>query len=135
MAPGGDEPDHAVESDGALLCRIAARDLGAFEILFRRYVRPIYCLALRRLRDREGAEDATWRAFTAIWRSEEGWLAFRVHAAVAELPEQERVPLELAYWEGRSPSEIAEQLGLPLGTVQTSARSALERLAVRLEEL
>jgi RNA polymerase sigma-70 factor (ECF subfamily) len=163
MAPGGDEPDHAVESDGALLCRIAARDLGAFEILFRRYVRPIYCLALRRLHDREGAEDATWRAFTAIWRSaetyvpersdgarwlftvaqdaigepeaEEGWLAFRVHAAVAELPEQERVPLELAYWEGRSPSEIAEQLGLPLGTVQTSARSALERLAVRLEEL
>ena len=67
--------------------------------------------------------------------AEDGWLAFRVHAAVAELPEQERVPLELAYWGGRSQSEIAELLGLPLGTVKTRTRSALARLAVRLEGL
>ena len=65
---------------------------------------------------------------------EDGWPAFRVHAAVAELPERERVPVELAYWRRRSQSEIAELLGLPLGTVETRTRSALARLAVRLDE-
>jgi RNA polymerase sigma-70 factor (ECF subfamily) len=170
MAPGGDEPEHDADSGGELICRIAERDSDAFQTLYRRYARPVYGLALRRLRDREGAEDATRRAFAAIWRSaatyvpergggarwlftvvrnaivdegepgpesaaEDGWQAFRVHAALAELPEQERVPLELAYWERRSPSEIAELLGLPLGTVKTCTRSALARLAVRLEEL
>lgn len=198
MAPAADEPEHDVrpdlplvaDSDGELLCRIAERDLEAFEILYRRYARPVYGLALRRLRDHEQAKDATQRAFAAIWRSAatyvpergggarwlftvarnaivdqarrasptplvasaelpevasrepgpesvavDGWLAFRVHAAVAELPELERVPLELAYWGGRSRSEIAELLGLPLGTVETRTRSALARLAVRLEGL
>ena len=67
--------------------------------------------------------------------AEDGWPAFRVHAAVTGLPEQERVPLELVYWEGRSQSEIAEQLGLPLGTVKTRTLSALVHLATRLERL
>jgi DNA-directed RNA polymerase specialized sigma24 family protein len=57
---------------------------------------------------------------------------FRVQAAVAELPEPERVPLELACWGGRSQSEIAELRGLPLGTVESRTRSALSQLAVRL---
>ena len=77
MAPPGDEPPHGVrpdvrrvaDSDGELLGRIAERDLEAFEIFYRRYARAVYGLALRRLRDREGAEDATRRAFAAIWRS------------------------------------------------------------------
>lgn len=58
-----------------------------------------------------------------------------MHAEVAELPERERVPLELAYWGGRSQREIAELLDLPLGTVKTRTRSALARLASQLEEL
>ena len=174
------------DSDTELLSRIADQDLAAFETLYRRYVRPVYGLALRRLRDRGRAEDATQEAFAAIWRSaatyvpargsgarwlftvarnvvvdyaqraapsqlvasevgsrepdpdaaaEDGWLAFRVHAAVAELPELERVPLELAYWDRRSQSEIAELLSLPLATVKTRTRSALARLAAQLDEL
>jgi RNA polymerase sigma-70 factor (ECF subfamily) len=173
MAPAADEPDddvradlhRAADPDRELLCRIGERDLEAFGILYQRYARPVYGLALRCLLDRERAEDAAQRAFQAIWRSaatyvpergggarwlftvarnaivepgpepvaDDGWLAFRVHAAVADLPEQERMPLELAYWGGRSQSEIAEQLGLPLGTVKTRTRSALVRLARRLE--
>ena len=77
MAPQADEPEHDVrpdlhlvaDSDGALLCRIAERDLEAFANLYRRYVRPVYGLALRRLSDRGRAEDATEEAFVAIWRS------------------------------------------------------------------
>jgi RNA polymerase sigma-70 factor (ECF subfamily) len=174
MAPA-DEPEQAApadrhlaaESDGELLCRIAEQDLEAFEALYRRYIHSVYGLALDRLGDRPQAEDATGRAFAAIWRSaptyvpepgggarwlfdvawnaiveerpeppaEDGWPAFRVQAAVAELPEREREALELAYWEGRSRSEIAELLGLSPGAVETRTRSALARLAVRLEGL
>src|SRR6478752_3509128 len=77
MAPPADEPerderhDHHRVADpaGELLGRIAERDSEAFEILYQRYVRPVYGLALRRLRGREEAEDATRRTFAAIRRS------------------------------------------------------------------
>jgi RNA polymerase sigma-70 factor, ECF subfamily len=58
--------------------------------------------------------------------------AFAVHAAVDSLPEREREVIELAYWSGLSQSEVAERLGLPLGTVKTRTRSGLARMAERL---
>lgn len=67
-------------------------------------------------------------------RAESSWLAWRVHAAIEQLPDHERPVIELAYWGGLSQSEIAERLGLPLGTVKTRTRSALARLAVELAE-
>src|SRR5207249_1892461 len=62
-------------------------------------------------------------------QAEAGWLAWRVHRALEELPERERVVLELAYWSELSQSEIAESVGIPLGTVKTRTRSGLARLA------
>ena len=61
------------------------------------------------------------------------WLAWRVHRAFTELPETERNVLELAYWGGLSQSEIADFLGIPLGTVKTRTRSGLARMADLLE--
>jgi RNA polymerase sigma-70 factor (ECF subfamily) len=57
-----------------------------------------------------------------------------VHRALDELPETEREVLALAYWGERSQSEIASELGIPLGTVKTRTRSGLSRLAGLLEE-
>ena len=57
------------ETDADLLVRVAERDREAFELLYGRYVRSIFGLALRRLRDRQRAEDAVQETFTAIWRS------------------------------------------------------------------
>jgi RNA polymerase sigma-70 factor (ECF subfamily) len=61
----------SVESsgDGELIRRVGQRDREAFEALYRRFARPVLALALRRLRDRGRAEDATQETFAAIWRS------------------------------------------------------------------
>ena len=171
-------------SDGELIARVGDGDANAFDLLYRRYSRPVFALALRRLGDRGRAEDAVQETFASIWRSagsyrrergpgapwlyavarnaivdrrrtlgappaeaveeasseagpderaESSWTAWRVHRALAELPEQERRLIELAYWGELSQSEIAEFLDIPLGTVKTRTRSALSRLADVLE--
>src|SRR3989442_6405655 len=56
-------------SDGDLLLRIADGDSAAFDVLYRRFSRPVFGLALRLLRDRSRAEDALQETFAAIWRS------------------------------------------------------------------
>jgi RNA polymerase sigma-70 factor, ECF subfamily len=64
--------------------------------------------------------------------AEREWLSWRVHRALETLPEQERSLVELAYWSGLSQSEIADYVGLPLGTVKTRTRAALRHLADEL---
>jgi RNA polymerase sigma-70 factor, ECF subfamily len=172
------------DPDDELVVRVARGDRAAFETLYRRYIRLVYSLALRRLGDPHSAEDAAQEAFAAVWRSartyrpergaaapwlysiarnaavdrlrsrmplaaapdspdegpgpenraEHDWLRWRVHRALDELPDTEREVLALAYWGERSQSEIASELGIPLGTVKTRTRSGLSRLAGLLEE-
>src|SRR6184192_2148014 len=55
-------------TDGELILRTGDGDRGAFEALYRRYARPVFGLALRRLRDRGRAEDAVQETFTSVWR-------------------------------------------------------------------
>src|SRR6266516_5601274 len=61
--------DDPAISDGDMIRRVARRDASAFEALYRRYARPVFGLALRRLGDRMNAEDAVQETFAAIWRS------------------------------------------------------------------
>jgi RNA polymerase sigma-70 factor (ECF subfamily) len=65
--------------------------------------------------------------------AEHEWIAWRIHRALAELPDRERSVVELAYWSELSQSEIAQFLNIPLGTVKTRTRSALAHLADILE--
>ena len=69
----------------------------------------------------EEISDAASDAF----RSEQRAL---VSDALAQLPEEQKRPLMLAYFDGLTQSEIAEKLGAPLGTVKTRMRSGMNRL-------
>ena len=137
-----------VTSDDELIQRAGTGDRSAFEDLYRRYARPVFGLALRRLGDRGRAEDAVQETFASIWRSagsykpdrgpgapwlyavarnaivdrarartdipaeiadepshdagpadqaEQGYVAWRIHRALEELPEREREVIGLAY--------------------------------------
>jgi RNA polymerase sigma-70 factor (ECF subfamily) len=75
------EPLPADLSDADLLVRVAGRDREAFELLYHRYVRSVFGLALRRLRDRQRAEDAVQETFAAVWRSASSYRPERGPAA------------------------------------------------------
>lgn len=51
-----------------------------------------------------------------------------VRAAILQLPEDQRLVIELSYFHGLSSSEIAEQMGSPIGTVKSRTAAALGKL-------
>ena len=97
--------------------------------------------AIDRLRAVDSRERAAQRsaedgrpaaAESAGWADEEAVRAERadaVRAALAELPEEQRQVLVLAYLEGMSQSEIAAAKNQPLGTVKTRTRTGLKKLS------
>lgn len=56
-----------------------------------------------------------------------------VRTALVSLPPAQREALQMAFIEGKSHSEIAAELALPLGTVKSRIRLAMQRLQLLIE--
>ena len=84
------------------------------------------------LRSAEDGQQPAAAAAALGWADEEAIRAERaeaVRAALAELPEEQRQVLVLAYLDGMSQSEIAAAKNQPLGTVKTRTRTGLKKLS------
>lgn len=178
------------EADEALVVQLWAGDVSALGILYDRYGRLVYGIAMKGLRRVAEAEDLTQEIFLSLMRTRSykpgrGSLASYlttltrsrvidrlraqttrhkylnqwhqnqvdvdlatpmkhvtqqekrtlVRAALSKLKAQQREVLELSYYEGQSQRDIAERLGVPLGTVKSWARRGLLQLRKQLDAL
>ena len=55
----------------------------------------------------------------------------RMRAALEELPEEQALLIQKVYFEDMSHSSVADELSIPVGTVKSRIRLALQRLRVR----
>ncbi|MCP4201961.1 MAG: sigma-70 family RNA polymerase sigma factor [bacterium] len=58
----------------------------------------------------------------------------RLARALAELPEEQREVLEMAYYRGMTQREVSEVTGTPLGTVKTRTLLAMKKLRIALKD-
>ncbi len=58
----------------------------------------------------------------------------QVTAALEKLPEEQRIAIELAYYQGLTCAAIATKLGIPTGTVKTRIRLGISKLRQNLSE-
>ncbi|HEX6946148.1 MAG TPA: sigma-70 family RNA polymerase sigma factor [Acidimicrobiia bacterium] len=66
---------------------------------------------------------------------EDVWEAFEVRLALDSISDDEREVIRLSHFEGLSHAEIAERLGIPLGTVKSRSHRAHRHLLELLEHL
>ena len=85
-------------------------------------------LAAGAAQEQEQAESVS-DALTDAVRAEQQTV---VRRALAELPEDQRHTLVLAYFDGLTQSEIAAKLNAPLGTIKTRMRSGMIKLRALL---
>jgi RNA polymerase sigma-70 factor, ECF subfamily len=76
---------------------------------------------LEPLRGEDVADDVVEETFLSSRRQE-------VRDALQTLPPEQRQVLEMAYFQGKTQVSIAEELGIPLGTVKTRTLAAMRKL-------
>ncbi len=189
------------KSDETLMCELQRDNLSAFDILVKRWEKPLLNYCYQMVNDLELAEDLRQEVFLRIYRSaktfrgmsqfstwmyriatnlcldtlaKRGYQAeiptgdyltsefegsddkltdpsdppeavainremeSRVHAALADLPEELRMVVMLRHYHGMKFQEIAESLGCPITTAQSRLAAGTERIKqilLRQEEI
>ena len=185
--------DYSALDDVTLIGLIGHAHDGARNVLYERYHRLVFSLALHIVSDRSTAEEIVLDVFVSIWEKADTyrpgqakvstWLTSitrhraidvlrrtsvrpdsrglswdelspdavpgtegpvggielalqqqRVGAAVAGLSAEQKEAIELAYFQGYAHQQIAQILALPLGTVKTRIRLAMQKLRDLLHE-
>ena len=80
-------------------------------------------------------EEGTITAASPLQNLEAGDDRQAVERAVSRLPDEQERVVRMTFFEGLSQAEIAERLGIPLGTVKTRVRLAFVKLRRTLDSL
>ena len=180
-----------LDSQAALVARIAQRDSDALSDLYRQFSSLVLGLSRRVLKSQEEAEDVLQEVFVQVWNQAERydparssvstWLSLitrsrsidrlrsrrvqertaqssaeenpqedtspegmgnvlederrgRLREALAELPDEQREVLELAFFRGMTQTEIAAATDTPLGTVKTRTLLAMRKMRKALQD-
>ena len=147
--PRGPEAKHdgvAEPDDGALIAAIAAGDIAALDLLYRRYQSLAFAVACKLLRERTVAEDVVHDAFLSIWRaatsfrpgrgSPRSWLLTIVrNAAIDALRARElarRPGIAIEYLRAHAP--VDEDISLTVATAGEARRLGAALTALRPEQ-
>ena len=117
---------------GSFLPERAKASTWILTLVHRRAVDLVRREERRRTEPREGAPETTTDS-----AEDSAWVRFereRVQEALAQLPDQQREAIELAYYGGFTQSELAERLGQPLGTIKSRMFAGLSRLRELLDD-
>jgi RNA polymerase sigma-70 factor (ECF subfamily) len=83
--------------------------------------------------ERDPEKPKGWQAPSPAVATETIETATEVRSVVLQLPAEQRLAIQLAYFEGLTQVEIAERTGAPIGTVKARIRRGLGRLRGMLE--
>jgi len=114
-------PDRFDPTRGSLRSFLLAQSHG-------RAVEAVQSLNARRMREARDAQGSTTFECDIdhdFWRLT---LSEQLTRALSELPDEERVVIELAYFEGHTYAEVARILDLPEGTAKSRIRSGMRRM-------
>lgn len=109
------------------------RDLGPWLLTIARYT--ALDLLRRELRPTRGGHEVEQEAAVDPPGMDRAWLAWAVQEALRQLGEQEREIVRLSFYEDLTQPQIAERLGIPVGTVKSRSHRAHHRLAELLAHL
>jgi RNA polymerase sigma-70 factor (ECF subfamily) len=96
---------------------------------------------LRRRRVRLITDSSDWESLDRLagsddpaWDAQDPFEHARIREALQQIPTQQRVIIELAFWGGMTHREIALHCHSPLSTVKTRMRLGMRRLKLLLRE-
>ena len=86
----------------------------------------------REERDARGTAGAGYDIEREVW---DAVVAEKVTEAMSRLPDEERTPIEMAYFQGHTYREVADLLAQPEGTIKSRIRSGLKRMRNAMTEI